>query len=374
MPGTTTDTVPAMLTPGEFVIKRESAKMLGLPFLRKLNEVSDNAAHDNMDALIAQAELSNMKPMFNGGEVVPGYKKGDVVKPMSAGIIANLLSMASSKYRPEANERLTPEEEILLELLNQSDKAEASVSPFMLGEVIPYMGGEMKPPMVEDSDVENEPIRSPFKGYKDGDIVSDDPLQIDKRMADPSIYNRSVISGQWGDERPIPEAWMQPATEPMPTAEDKKEFEKQLNRLKIDLLINKILSKDSQDTLRPKGYQKGNIVTPNNLDSLSWDDIGKVIESDDKKKTNELMEMIKVQGIFNEPERNYASYFEREFEVPSNMAGSVKKAYSNERDMENQKALELLQFMSSQSGSNMMDYTPSKSVPMPFIDKSWYVK
>ena len=135
MPGTTTDTVPAMLTPGEFVIKRESAKMLGLPFLRKLNAVSDNAAHENMDALIAQAELSNMKPMLNGGEVVSGYKKGDVVKPMSAGIIANLLSMASSKYRPEANERLTPEEEILLELLNQSDKAEASVSPPMLGEV-----------------------------------------------------------------------------------------------------------------------------------------------------------------------------------------------------------------------------------------------
>ena len=212
-------------------------------------------------------------------------------------------------------------------------------------------------------------------GYQNGDVVDpDDPLQIDKRMADPSIYNRSVISGKFGDKRGIPEAWMQPATEPMPSEEDKKEFEKQLNRLKIDLLINKILAKDSQDTLRPKGYQEGNIVSPNNLDSLSFDDMSKIMESDEKKKTNELMEMIKVQGIFNEPERNYASYFEKEFEVPSSMAGSVKKAYSDDRDMENQRALELLRFMGMQSGNNMMDYAPSKSVPMPTIDKSWYVK
>ena len=31
----TTDTVPAMLTPGEFVIKQESAAMLGEPFLKQ---------------------------------------------------------------------------------------------------------------------------------------------------------------------------------------------------------------------------------------------------------------------------------------------------------------------------------------------------
>ena len=87
MPGTTTDTVPAMLTPGEFVIKRESAKMLGLPFLRKLNEVSDNATHpERMDALIAQAELSNMKPMLGGGEVAPGYENGGKIQELMEGL------------------------------------------------------------------------------------------------------------------------------------------------------------------------------------------------------------------------------------------------------------------------------------------------
>ena len=80
MPGTTTDTVPTMLTPGEFVIKRESAKMLGKPFLEKLNAVSDNSAHSNIDALITQAALAQMQPMAGGGYVgnqnIAGYENG----------------------------------------------------------------------------------------------------------------------------------------------------------------------------------------------------------------------------------------------------------------------------------------------------------
>lgn len=179
----TTDTVPAKLTPGEFVIKRESAKMLGLPFLRQLNAVSDNAAHDNIDALIAQAELSNMKPMVNGGNVTQGYENGGGVE--KEGLLAGLLSMRS-----------------------------------MFG---------------------NMPVEELGQGYQEGDVVKDDdPLQIDMRMADPSIYNRSVISGKFGDERGIPDAWMQPATEPMPTAGQEAEFLKELNKIKIQQLIEKL--------------------------------------------------------------------------------------------------------------------------------------
>ena len=83
----TTDTVPAMLTPGEFVIKQESAAMLGEPLLQKLNAVSDNApqgyqegggvsqnsgAHGNIDALIIQAQLASMVGYEEGGGVETG--------------------------------------------------------------------------------------------------------------------------------------------------------------------------------------------------------------------------------------------------------------------------------------------------------------
>ena len=87
MPGTTTDTVPTMLTPGEFVIKRESAKMLGKPFLEKLNAVSDNSAHSNIDALISQATLSQMQPMLGGGVVNEYMGGGDVSNYMGGGDI-----------------------------------------------------------------------------------------------------------------------------------------------------------------------------------------------------------------------------------------------------------------------------------------------
>ena len=89
MPGTTTDTVPTMLTPGEFVIKRESAKMLGKPFLEKLNAVSDNSAHSNIDALISQAALAQMQPMMGGGVVNEYMGGGDVSNYMGGGDVMN---------------------------------------------------------------------------------------------------------------------------------------------------------------------------------------------------------------------------------------------------------------------------------------------
>ena len=78
MPGTT-DTVPTMLTPGEFVIKRESAKMLGKPLLEQLNAVSDNSSHSNINSLISQETLAQMQPMMGGG-VVKKMRKGGRVK------------------------------------------------------------------------------------------------------------------------------------------------------------------------------------------------------------------------------------------------------------------------------------------------------
>ena len=136
----TTDTVPAMLTPGEFVIKQESAAMLGEPLLQKLNAVSDNApqgyqagngvsqnigAHGNIDALIGQAQLANMKPMYGGGE--KALEKGgfdellrwharrgkDEIDPL-------LEALRVLDYRQQAllpDQRQTPEADILKSLV-----------------------------------------------------------------------------------------------------------------------------------------------------------------------------------------------------------------------------------------------------------------
>ena len=306
----TTDTVPAKLTPGEFVIKRESAKMLGLPFLRKLNAVSDNAAHDNIDALIAQAELSNMKPMVNGGNVTQGYENGGGVE--KEGLLAGLLSMISPKRRRQMDyEAMVPQDmrnaervyytypdsgndtDTLLEFENSDAKEREAINrlvkerdridaynEFLYG-IVPQALGEqgtvaesvpLRPagrhPSQADVEAYYKPIagfyhpdmeftyedqldrakrayekkqQGGLTGYQNGDVVKDDdPLQIDMRMADPSIYNRSVISGKFGDERGIPDAWMQPATEPMPTPEQEAKFLEELNKIKIQQLIEKL--------------------------------------------------------------------------------------------------------------------------------------
>ena len=164
MAGGSTDTVPARLTPGEFVIKRESAEMLGLPFLRRLNAVSDNAAHNSIDALIAQSELAGMKPMLGGGEVAPGYENGGSVPKSILNIPFSLLANALNKPVPRTSTVLSPEEQILMELESGAHFPKTDVpSPEeeILSELI----------NVAKQKEQDRPIASPFKGYQEGDEV-----------------------------------------------------------------------------------------------------------------------------------------------------------------------------------------------------------
>jgi hypothetical protein len=69
-------TVPIKATPKERIAPPEVVDMYGIDFFRAINNSSDNAAHSSMDALIAQSELAGMKPMYDGGEVAPGYQEG----------------------------------------------------------------------------------------------------------------------------------------------------------------------------------------------------------------------------------------------------------------------------------------------------------
>ena len=65
----TTDTVKAILTPGEFVIRKEAVDMIGVPTLEKLNDMPEAGGHSEIDRLIAQATLKNMTGMYGGGMV-----------------------------------------------------------------------------------------------------------------------------------------------------------------------------------------------------------------------------------------------------------------------------------------------------------------
>ena len=82
----TTDTVKAILTPGEFVIRKEAVDMIGVPTLEKLNDMPEAGGHSEIDRLIAQATLKNMTGMYGGGMVnAEQYGHGGMVNQYQNG-------------------------------------------------------------------------------------------------------------------------------------------------------------------------------------------------------------------------------------------------------------------------------------------------
>jgi len=82
----TTDTVKAILTPGEFVIRKEAVDMIGVPTLEKLNDMPEAGGHSEIDRLIAQATLKNMTGMYGGGMVnAKQYGHGGMVNKYEDG-------------------------------------------------------------------------------------------------------------------------------------------------------------------------------------------------------------------------------------------------------------------------------------------------
>jgi hypothetical protein len=82
----TTDTVKAILTPGEFVIRKEAVDMIGVPTLEKLNDMPEAGGHSEIDRLIAQSTLKNMTGMYGGGMVnAKQYGTGGMVNQYQNG-------------------------------------------------------------------------------------------------------------------------------------------------------------------------------------------------------------------------------------------------------------------------------------------------
>ena len=125
-----TDTVPARLTPGEFVIKSGSAKMIPTHFLEFLNGLSDNAAHSAIDSEIEKATLSQMQPMAGGGYVgkqnIASYQDGGAVSDATAtSAMDELLAQAmlaesaqgQSQYSMVDADRVDAENQELMEMI-----------------------------------------------------------------------------------------------------------------------------------------------------------------------------------------------------------------------------------------------------------------
>ena len=60
-----TDTIPAMLTPGEYVMRKKAVDRLGVPFLQRLNHLDIGGAFDNIMSRVYRPNVSSMSAAYN---------------------------------------------------------------------------------------------------------------------------------------------------------------------------------------------------------------------------------------------------------------------------------------------------------------------
>ena len=84
---------------------------------------------------------------------------------------------------------------------------------------------------------------------------------------------------------------------------------------------------------------------------ISVGDVAEARIADEMRNVNQVMEMLKLQGIYNEPERS--GYFEFQGDVPQSKADQMRMEFSLLRDMENQKALNQLLMQSGRMGGQL---------------------
>ena len=245
-------TVPINATPEERIATPVEVAMYGIDFFRAINNSSDNATHpERMDALIAQSELAGMKPMYDGGEVAPGYENGGNVPKSILNIPFSLLANILNKPVPRTSTVLSPEEQILMELESGAHFPKTDVpSPEeeILSELINVAKQKEK----------DRPIASPFKGYQDGDEVP----KKSKKELEEAIKS---ISEYFGQRRDVP-AEMQNQLPPHPMYGYPADFTKMgefydlPNPEKFDWSqIAKLLSDPSQKSFITD-YQEGDVV------------------------------------------------------------------------------------------------------------------
>ena len=210
MPGTT-DTVKTILTPGEFVIRKEAVDMIGVPMLNMINNMPEKGGHSNIDKLIEMATTENMKGMYGGGMVKAGPKPmghgGMVDAYRGGGMVMDQYGhggMVKNKMMSYGHGGMVKDKMMMMEKGGQlkpvpEDNPGLGKLPEKVRNRMGYMqmGG-----MVDDSLMGMRyggmAKKKKMMGYQDGgsDMLPPqpmDPLQIGARQADPSMYEGSTL-------------------------------------------------------------------------------------------------------------------------------------------------------------------------------------
>jgi len=209
MPGTT-DTVKAKLTPGEFVIRKEAVDAIGVPMLNMLNNIPKEGGHSAIDKIIDANTNAGMKMMYGGGMVNPNYAGGGSVQQYGHGGSVNKMmgyenGGMANKFKPVPNNnpglgKLPEMVRNRMGYMNQGGMVNESLMGMMHG------GMAKKKKMMGYQDGGQIPKDDPLqigRRMKMGASAlptgigmarqPEDPLQIEMRMQNPSVYDGGVI-------------------------------------------------------------------------------------------------------------------------------------------------------------------------------------
>ena len=196
------DTVPAMLEPGEFVIRKDAAEKIGMKNLEMLNN-ADRLENGNsaIDELIALSTLNGSQGMYGGGSVQKMPQSGYMKE---GGVAKNL------KEIPEGKPGLAKLPEAV-----RNKMGYMQMGGMVKDSIASMMGGGMA-------------MKKDMMSYQKGGMV-DDPLEIDMRMRSGNVQAIGVA---------------RPSSE--------KGIRKELDRMQGDIGLLKIM----RDKYKPSSFNE----------------------------------------------------------------------------------------------------------------------
>tara|TARA_R100001224_G_scaffold58500_1_gene34629 strand:+ start:57 stop:1340 length:1284 start_codon:yes stop_codon:yes gene_type:complete len=400
MPGTT-DTVKAILTPGEFVIRKEAVDMIGAPMLNMINNMPEKGGHSNIDSLIEKATMANMKGMYGGGMVQAGPKPmgtggmvdayrggGMVMDQYGHGGMVNK-DMMSYKHGGKVHKNLKPVPKDNPGLGKLPEEVRNKMGYMQMGGMVEdslmgMMGGGM--------------ANKAMKGYQEGggvldtikglfanlgrssnpmvsQVKSDMPLmeeQIDAPMIDMEQVSRKKLGMSFDNYADAIKARNKRLTDEYGSVSGAYDL------LREGQISNEDLNRE-RDAFRAfgsgaglLGFQEGGMIGPplppemmgqamNQQLSDSIDmrmqnpqagEIGVArnqamalqdsINMNTVDSARKSLQLIKLQSLLNNPDMSVQQFAQGEFAVPSEEADSITKMVSMSRDAANARALDMM--------------------------------
>ena len=238
---------PIKVGADEVIFSPEDVQQYGMGVMMALNQKP--TAHENIDNLIVSSQLENMQGFKRGGYVTPS---GTTMRRPRGGNPTSMMRYEDGGFISKHGSKLGGSLPAFKKFhdKSKSDSKLAQISDSGLGGAIgalyynnPDAFTELFPSFFQENPTS-------MMGYEDGGSV--DPRDLPTNTG----ANQGMISPFFGDTAPIPQAWMEPATEMVQTPEEAAAFQNQINMMLVAAALEK--ARQAGEQVQPEAIQMSN--------------------------------------------------------------------------------------------------------------------